>query len=265
MKTITVLAYNRPDYLRQCLEALQQCRGIGAYRVLVSIDGGGGGAGKQCAHLAVDYKDVELAARHSNQGIDWHNYGCFSALMQYEDIDFNIAVEDDCLLTPDALELADWFYLSPDRDFYQFCSLGDPMYRQGPFDKRELMDLHESQSIYTGAWCFTKQQWQRISARWNQPLKTQVGWDWSLSYTLHQNGWRSLYPLVSRARNIGRVGVHSHPEFFDTHIAPARFSDGSAVPIGFKIAYRMDGEPVPQWIVDEEAATEDRYAHFRDK
>ena len=265
MKTITVLAYNRPDYLRQCLEALRQCRGIGGYRVLVSIDGGGGEAGKQCAHLVANYKDVELAVLFSNYGIDFHNYRCFNVLMNHSDSDFNIAIEDDCLLTPDALELADWFYLSPDRDFYSFLSLGDPMYRQGPYAKKELMDLHESQSIYTGAWCFTKQQWQMISKDWNHPLKTQVGWDWSLSYNLWHWGFKSLYPLVSRARNIGRIGVHSHPEFFDAHIAPARFSDGTAVPIGFKIAYRMDGEPTPQWIVDEEAATEDRYVHLRNK
>jgi glycosyltransferase involved in cell wall biosynthesis len=259
MKTITVLAYNRPDYLRVCLANLSRCRGIDGYEVIVSIDGG---APKETKDSA-EYYRFQVDQLLGHYGIDTHNFCVYENLFM-QAFEFNISLEDDVILSPDALELAEWFYNHPNRDSYAFLSLGDPMYRKGRVHSHEVYEIHESQSIYTSAWCFSREQWQRMQSHWNRPLKTQLGWDWSLSYTLWEQKWRALYPLVSRARNIGRVGVHSHPEFFDANIAPARYSDGAKAP-AFYVTYKMDGEPQPQWITDELAATEDRYGHLRNR
>jgi len=149
---------------------------------------------------------------------------------------------------------------------YLFLSLGDPFYRQEwPHGDRIYNELHETQSIYTSAWCFSKASWEWMREHWNRPLKTQLGWDYSLSFAMWEAKRKSLYPLVSRCRNIGREGVHSYPEFFDKNVAPAIYSLDQTKPPGFEITYNMDSEPVSQWIQTELSATEDRYGHLRNK
>jgi hypothetical protein len=44
----------------------------------------------------------------------------------------------------------------------------------------------------------------------------------------------------------------------------AVYSDGRRTK-DFEITYRMAGEPTPEWIATESAATEDRYAHLRNQ
>ncbi len=180
-------------------------------------------------------------------------------------IEFNVALEDDAVLSPDALEFAEWFYALPNRSEYVYCSLGDPHYRTERALENEYRDVHECRSIYTSAWCFTKFEWAWMREWWNRHLRTQVGWDWSLAYAMETHNKRSLYPLVSRAKNIGRVGVHSYPEFFDEKIAPARGSDGRPLPFDMAVTYRMGSETLPNWITEELKATEDRYAYLRNK
>ena len=41
MRSLIVLAHNRPEYLRQTLAALECCTGQQLYHVYLSVDGGG--------------------------------------------------------------------------------------------------------------------------------------------------------------------------------------------------------------------------------
>jgi len=244
MRTVTILSYNRPEYLEQCIHALIDCRGVDNYAVLVSVDGG--------SPLKIKVPPSwEIVYLQNHYGIDHHNAKCYNAVFdRSNDVDFNVALEDDVILSPDALELADWFYGMWDAEDYAFCSLGDPHYRKVVPRDENYREIHECRSIYTSAWCFSRAQWERMRPEWNRQLKTQLGWDWSLAMAMHEYGWKSLYPLVSRARNIGRVGVHSHEEFFDREIAGAVYSDGRHTE-EFAITYRMGSESTPDWIQRE--------------
>lgn len=221
MRTITILAYNRPHYLKECLEALAKCRGVKDYGILISVDGGGSQV-EVPAGL-----DAEVVSMKMPYGIDEHNFVCYEGVFTNGggQIDFNIALEDDAVLTPDALELADWFYHHPKKDDYAYLCLGDPSYSYDARDE-DYSTVRDTQKLYTSAWCFTKKSWEIMREFWNRPLQTEQGWDWSLSYTLLEHNWRGLAPVVSRARNIGREGVHSFPAWFDEHVAKAAFSDG---------------------------------------
>ena len=67
-KTITVLAYNRPDYLRQTLDALSQCRGLAGYDLVISVDGNS----PLNFEPSKDPKTL-IVRQDRNFGIDHHN------------------------------------------------------------------------------------------------------------------------------------------------------------------------------------------------
>jgi hypothetical protein len=208
----------------------------------------------------------------TNFGINHHNkWAVDRAFAESPSVDFIVLVEDDCVLTQDALELAMNFHglmtvteLEANlRTYpYHYASLGDPDYRKSPPDDADYGKILETQGLYTSGWCFTRAGWSAIRERWNRLLRTQIGWDYSLSYTAWEQKWRSLAPLVSRAQNIGRVGAHSTAEFFDANVAESTFSDGRKFD-RFTLAHVVDVTSTPPWIADEVAAKEDMMASVR--
>jgi hypothetical protein len=242
MHTITILAYNRPEYLKQCIAALRKCRGIENYSVVLCNDGGAGARpyGGTC-------DDMTVIQCEDNHGIDWHNAWCFDAMFQGGSTDFNVAVEDDCILSPDALELATWFYEDLQRDKYLFCSLGKNS--KDPLDATVPEKLDEYPGLASPhAWCFTRSAWDQMRPSWNSKTETPTGWDWSLAMEMYLHGWKALAPQLARALNIGRQGVHSHPEWFDANMVGQVVSDGS-----YQGSFIIDTKLPYDWSVNKPA------------
>ena len=248
MKSITVLGYRRPEYLGRCLSALSKCRGIANYRVLVSIDGGSPKR-QECREVAQGYPWT-VRERTTNYGINEHNRVTYDDVFSDTSVDFNVAVEDDGILSPDALELADWFYTLESRDEYICASLGVI---------RKTVDDPSAVSEFIGlgtSWgfCFTRIAWEKMRTIWNCKRHVPTGWDWSLTYAMYINHWKALFPHLSRIANIGRLdGVNAYPKWFDENMAGTVASDGS-----FRGKYQVvsrlspgSWKDVPQWMAKE--------------
>ncbi len=229
-KMIVVTGFRRPEYLRQCLEALVNCRGIENYPVLVSIDGGYGND-PQCAAVAESFQNqltLEIRQCRNNHGINWHNHTTIErALRVASALDFIVLIEDDCVLAPDALELADWFYAHPRRDEYHCMSLGHGEARYYPLTDPSA--IREEPHLWSPwAWCFTRARWEKMKPFWNGKKHVPTGWGYSHGYQMVRNGWKCLMPQLSRAKNIGRdMGTNGTPEWFDANLATQVVSDGS--------------------------------------
>jgi hypothetical protein len=272
-RTIVVLGYNRPDCLRRCLTALARCRSISKFDLRIFIDGGKDSMSLESVNfLPEKERPISWFTSKSptNYGINHHNkWAVDRTFAESPDTDFVVLLEDDCVLTPDALELAMNFHglmAVTEANLcaypYHFASLGDPDYRKSPPADADYDKILETQGLYTSGWCFTRAGWSTIRERWNRLLRTQIGWDYSLSYTAWEQKWRSLAPLVSRAQNIGRIGAHSTAEFFDANVAASTFSDGRKFD-RFTLAHVVDVTSTPPWIADEVAAKEDMMASVR--
>jgi hypothetical protein len=247
-KTISILAYNRPDYLRQTVEALSRCRGIEQFDAVISLDGG--------SPIKLDVGDdqrTKVLYQLNNFGIDRHNEQVFKYVFNDLGSDVNVCLEDDVCLDPDALELVDWFAALPTRSHYAWLSIGN-------FDKRwecvgdpyAVVREEQEYKLCTAAFVLSKESWQKVGPRWCEATKLMQGWDWQLSMVAYLEKWKSLTPVVSRCTNIGRVGVHSYSEFFDEHVAGALHSDGRHTP-DFLVE-RRDFGPIPEWVRAELAA-----------
>lgn len=236
---ITVLAWRRPAYLARCLEALRACRGIKEWHVAISVDGLHPDPARSNldSDIALTYRVAKReslrfpywppywnGARHC--GVAEHPKDRISHMVDARGYRYVLALEDDCLLTPDALELATWFRNSPVRDDYAFMSLARETQEADPTRAGELLITDDITSPW--AWCFTAESWKQMAPRWNSKEAEPTGWDWSLRYELARANRWALTPFLPRAYNIGAEGgVHETQEHFDACLKDATRSDGA--------------------------------------
>ena len=253
-KEVLVLGYRRPDYLRRSLEALDSCRGVADYGLTISIDGPPNPTTRACFEV-VEMFDARKFARFSavqhgqNHGINWHNAKMYDSLFG-GGVDQLVCVEDDAVLTPDALEMASWFFDDlADSARYAFLSLGclaREMKHPGKVD--EFVGLGTS-----WAYCLTRATWHTLRPWWNHKVDYPVGWDWALTRALHIEGMVALQPQVSRVENIGREGgVNAYPEWFDANMLNLVKSEGSWRG-GYEVDVKLAAYPtsLPDWAKSE--------------
>lgn len=221
----TVTAQRRTVELRRCLNAL----GRFFMPIYVSVDGGE----SESPDVYEIAQEVEYYRYNASPFGLWGNPNNASATYDWafgsEDYNAVIAIEDDCVLAPDALALCLWFLTdAQEQGYYMFLSLAN-CNRPDACLGRET-DIVESTCIDSPwAWCFTRRMWEeRLRPQWNWRKDPPVGWDWSLSSSMEKHGWKSLCPVLPRAKNIGRdLGANGGAEIFDQTLALAAFSDGS--------------------------------------
>lgn len=173
--------------------------------------------------------------------------------------DYNVLVEDDAVLSPDALLLANWFYSMHGfpQDKYTLLSLCN--HRDfGPSQTAIASDpsyLAESLHITSPFACgFTKWQWPFIKASWNCKTKFPTGWDWSLSFAMRLERRRAIHPVLSRCQNIGREnGTNETPQTFDKTQLGLKYSDGSYQGDYLVVAQLddMDLYKLDDWMISE--------------
>lgn len=205
MKSITLVVCDRPDYTRQVLDSIQASDTRG-YHLFIAAEPGCGEVIDLCQH--VDFMPTTLTVNSARLGIHWNNktaYECAFAAGS----EFNVALEDDTLITPDALDYANWFLTLPQCEDYVLANLFN--YSRA---LERIEDVVESDAMCPWAWCFTRQKWESyIRPHW---MCDQRGWDWSLCAMMRNLGLKALSPVVSRSQNIGRLrGTYCTPELHD--------------------------------------------------
>lgn len=223
VKTITLVAWRRPAYTRRALEALSRCRGLTEYSLLVSVDGPCDELSLATARVAREFSPRVLVTSERNLGVAGNPPATYELALSMGST-FNVAIEDDCELSPDALEMADWFHDHPQRDKYVLMSLGCKSTGNEP--PESVMESDQIECPW--AWCFTADTWGWIKPRWNSKKYHPTGHDWSLSFEMALCGQRSLYPKLSRAFNFGQYGgVHTVPETYQEELGNCVASEGS--------------------------------------
>lgn len=191
----------------------------------------------------------------NNVGCDANTFRAIQAAFNAGS-EFNLHLEDDTVISPDALDLCDWFFRHPERGNYVLLNL-HAMSKGGahPWMGYELpLDLVESARFNSWGWAITRDMWQRyILPEWNQKKHAHpLGWDWSMSLTIQRHGLKTLRPVLSRVLNIGREnGTYETPDHWDSWAKDLVASPGG---FGkeFRIAERIGTmPPMEQWVHDE--------------
>jgi|SRR5665213_4377 len=211
INTITICAYNRPDYLQQVLEslhvALRLCPEFKVERIFIGVDDGG-----LTNPIEFDGYNLEVVYWPEHLGVTEHP----RRLLQYVFIErgssFNLHLEDDTVLAPDAIRLVEWFRtLMPDPS--HILSL----------HSRSLSPGCDTKGVITrpdfGVWGWATTSYaarKYILPWWNHRRTEPLGWDHSLTDVVRKYKLKVLSPALSRVANIGREGgAHQTPEGWD--------------------------------------------------
>jgi len=237
VKTLTLVAYKRPAYTAQVLTALTRCRRLAEFdRMAIFIDPGVAEVANVCRAFTYQLPlPVKVTVNETRLGVADNPIGAYRYVFDELGTDFNVAIEDDAVLSSDALELALWFYArhccADSR--YAFMNLCDHDQYRGtglnahgvPEDPSLLAESVRLSSPF--AWCYSKSVWPFVKKNWNKNVRSIWGWDWSLRLAMRMEGMISLTPVVSRCQNIGRLdGTWENEETFRVQLG-LRYSDGS--------------------------------------
>ena len=233
MRTITICAWNRPHYLRVVLQsvitALHACPEFTRLlRIFIAIDPGGDEE-LQVRSVALQFSDYmrlnglpfpEIIVWPEHLGVSESPRRILQHVFAVHRSEYNVHLEDDTVLSPDAFHLALWYWnMTKREDSETIClSLHSPSKETGDHDPSVVRYRAE---FGVWGWCCTHFQWWLwFSHYWNYKLTLPRGWDWSISYMMDRNQLWAACPDLSRVRNIGRHGgVHATPEIYDAQMS----------------------------------------------
>lgn len=242
MNTITMICWKRPDYLRQAIASVQanDKTGFDAIHIFAEPD-----CGKEMYQLLYSYHRQQPPAGHlpvhihynvTRLGTDRNGFTALSFVFDERHSDFNVHVEEDVILSSDALSLA--LRCQPmleEKECMCMCLHNHHMQAPSAHQPEHLGTALACQRICefnpygwgctAAQWKFLQEEW--FTNRWSPDGRSCYGWDWSLNYHCAKSREKhTLMPMISRATTIGELGgVHMSPEqwrreFADQAIAP---------------------------------------------
>lgn len=198
-KVITLVLHNRPDYTKIVLNALRRCDGVEEYLILPHIEPGN----KMVLSLAksINFAKVQITLNKRKLGIARNTYKAWEH--GFKKADFIIHLEDDTVPARDCLR-----YMEHCAEAYQddpkiFSISGYNRSSCKPFQYYQIARRNPFACWAVGLW---KNRWEWARKRWSRDRDL---------YAVHLNNeltkfeLKEIYPLLSRAQNIGSEnGIH---------------------------------------------------------
>ncbi len=247
-KTITVTAYNRPEYLRQALESLIR-NSLDGWKIYFSIDPSE--AREEILRVIQETLPAkverEVITQSRRLGVSGNPFFILRKAFE-EGSEMNIYLEEDIRVSPDITRLADW-YSEFDLEHCLCLNLlhgncgGDRNLSLPPKDL-----LIRTRNFNSLGFILTRDQWtsffephwfeQSPASGKNSLIPVKEGWDWSiLRYHLkRKTRLYTLQPLCARSNHIGRSGgTYCLPEFHDIVFSGIRLNEDPG-PIRYRVA-----------------------------
>ena len=205
-KVITMCHCTRPDYTRRVLQALRSCAGIADYLILPHVDPASEEVRAEIE--AIDFAECLPTFNTSRLGV---NRNTENALLDgFAFSNFVIHVEDDILLSSDALLYYEWcaeHYRSDPRVF----SVTSYNRRAEAADPSEFHQVRLRRWFHPWGWATWRDRWETFSGTLHS---SPASWDVLLNVIHCVGGLSSrcheVYPELSRSQNIGEISSSSN-------------------------------------------------------
>jgi len=234
MKTITFPVGYRPQYLQEFLDTLGK-QNLDGWEIFCSAE-----RSPACIEV-LENCGIEMNILHKPQssGLVSHmgaRLNMYNALKSAFDAgsDFNFHLEDDFVLSPDAVDLANWYY-----DNYKDRPLTYTSYGMFGFAPRgEDYTALEEVPFFEGlGWCAFRENWEACyrDAFFNAELAkkhygTTYGWDWNIQAYFKDHGSKAIRPLINRTQHNGREGgTCCTLDHHDKHYVPLKWNQTERV------------------------------------
>jgi len=219
MKTITFPVGYRPTYLKQFLESLSS-QDIGDYKIICSAE-----KSAECIDILKNCGlPMTILIKSNSSGVRSHSgardnmYNVLNYAFE-NGSDFNVHLEDDFLLSPDAINLANWYYENYKNDPYTYTSYG--LFNWGSTGN-DFNGLVTATTFHGLGWCAFKENWTECYGKYWYDDKlarkhaNAYGWDWAIEAFFKEFKRKSILPVISRTNHIGRIdGTCCTVDYFD--------------------------------------------------
>jgi hypothetical protein len=204
---IVMTMYKRFDYTHRVLEAISKCVGVEKYRIFLHCDPGCGEVESLIRGFPLPGKEVVI---HPER------VGCtantFSALFHgFQASDYVIALEDDVVPAPDALQFFEHCRdaYRDDKAIFTACA-----YTRRHAQPSEYYSLTRFQWFTPWGWATWKDRWDATISAWN--FTNAPSWD--ITFNKIRGDRYEVTPVLARTQNIGEQnGTYCSPEHHRDH------------------------------------------------
>ena len=220
MKTITFPVGYRPGYLKQFLSFLAHQDSISDYKIICSAE-----KCPPCIEvLETCGLPITILHKPNSTGVRSHSGArdnMFNVLNYAfkNGSTFNVHLEDDFVLSPDALNLTDWYYNNFKDDPLAYMSYGLFNWGSGGSDYEGLTT---APSFHGLGWATFKEGWELCYGKyWYDDglagkYANAYGWDWAVQAAFSEFKYKSILPAISRTFHAGRLhGTCCTVSFYD--------------------------------------------------
>lgn len=228
-KTITFPVGYRPRYLIEFLQTLVR-QDLAGYQIIASAENC-----KPCIDVLKNCGiPITILLKENSSGIKSHSgaianmYNALSYAFNEVKSDFNVHLEDDFLLAPDAINLANWYYENFKNDPLAYVSYGLFGFNPRGEDYTALEEVNFFEGL---GWCTFQSGWQTCFGKaWFDKTTAKKyfnnhGWDWNVQSYFKEYGYKALRPLINRTQHNGRVdGTCCTVQHHDVHYTPLKWN-----------------------------------------
>lgn len=219
MKTITIPVGYRPHYLTQFLDSLSK-QDLEGYTIICSAENHFGCINvlRNCGLPMIVLKKPNSSGHRSHSGARDNMYNVLSYAFKNGST-FNVHFEDDFLLSPDALDLANWYYKNYKNDPMKYMCYG--LFNWGSKGD-DYKGVVEAPAFHGLGWCAFKENWDSCYDKcWYDDSFARkhfntYGWDWAVEGYFKEYKCKAILPAISRTCHAGRIdGTCCTVDFFD--------------------------------------------------
>ena len=209
MKTITLPAHNRPDYLKQTIDSLKQLD-LNDFTLFVNLE-------PNCQENidlinGIDFVKVDLKINDKKLGVRGNPFDLLDRTFAAGST-WNYHIEDDMIFSKDVISLVNWYEQNQKENviIYGTCN------RTLKKEKENNNIIVTNCEAFSGlGWCISNTTWYKyLKNIWfykspSGPYHGE-GWDWNITRLIESNNLCEAIPIVSRSNTIGEYGTYSTP------------------------------------------------------
>lgn len=211
MKTITLPAHNRPEYLQRTLQSLSQCYNLADYMLIIGCEP----VNEQCIEIASSFSfpNKTIIVNKEKKGVRKNPFELLQTAFHEFNTTVNFHVEEDVEFSSDCLNLTNWFSQQDAKyGLLTFFNRNNNIDRN--FEQINEYQIGEGQHNFTPfIWSIKPERWEEIertNAWWEHP----AGWDYSIVDYIKTAHWTNLIVECTRANHIGEHGTYMDSVLF---------------------------------------------------
>ncbi len=208
-KSITILCNNRFNYLKILCDSLAKndLSGWNIYGILEPD-------GQRCKKILEEKLPMTEIIINSNQlGCYFNSTYAWWFAFENKRMDFNLFIEEDVILSPDAINLTNWYIDNHSNNPEMMAII---LHNETKSNKIDNKICKKYKWFTTFGMGITRDIWRNVYRP--NILKDPGGWDFSIYSTIKEiENLHTILPEFSRANHIGRYGTHCSQEFHDSH------------------------------------------------